>query len=170
MIKTLISEKRLKQRVRTLAKKISRDYRGKPLVLVGVLKGSFVFLADLVREIKIPLALDFIQVSSYGASTYSSRVIKIKKDLDLPVVGKHLLIIEDIIDYGYTLDYLLKFLAHKKAASVQVCVLLDKPSRRKVKVPVAYRGFKVADRFIVGYGLDQAEMHRNLKAISYLQK
>lgn len=164
-MRTLISEKRIQKRIKQLAARISRDYKGKRLVLIGVLKGSFIFFADLIRQLKLDPQVDFIQVSSYGASKKSSGVIKIKKDIDLPLVGKHVLIIEDIIDYGYTLKYLLKFLSHKKPRSVKVCVLLDKPSRRKVKVPIAYKGFEVPDRFMIGYGLDLAEKHRGLPEI-----
>jgi len=165
MIKVLISKNRIQKKVTELARKISRDYKGKKLVLVGILKGSFIFLADLVRNLSIPVEIDFIQVSSYGASRVSSGVIKIKKDIDLPIVDKHVLIVEDVVDFGYTLDYLLKFLKHKKPKSVKICALLDKPSRRKVKVPLSYHGFKVPDEFIVGYGLDFSEKYRNLPEI-----
>lgn len=169
-MKTLITRVKIRKRVAALARRISRDYRGKELVLIGVLKGAFVFLADLVRNLSIPVSIDFIQVASYGASTTSSGVIKIKKDIDLPIVGKEVLIVEDIVDYGYTMDYLLRFLAHKKPETVKVCALLDKPSRRKVKVPIAYKGFTVSDKFVVGYGLDLNENYRNLPFVGYLQK
>jgi len=169
-MKTLIPKPKIERRVKAIARKISKDYKGKDLVLIGILKGAFVFLSDLIRNVTIPVEIDFIQVASYGASTASSGVIKIKKDIDLPVVNKHILIVEDIIDYGYTLDYLLRFLKHKKPRSVKICALLDKPSRRKVKVPIAYKGFTVPDRFIVGYGLDYNEKYRNLPYIGYLQK
>jgi hypoxanthine phosphoribosyltransferase len=165
--KLLISSKKIQKRVRELARGISKDYRGKRLVLVGILKGAFVFLADLLREISIPVEIDFIQVSSYGASKTSSGVIKVKKDIDLPIVGKHVLLVEDIIDYGYTLDYLLRFLRSKKPKSIRVCALLDKPSRREVQVPIAYRGFEVPNEFIVGFGLDFAEKSRNLPYVGY---
>lgn len=170
MVKVLISRTRVQKRVAALAGKISRDYRGRELVLIGVLKGSFVFLADLLRQLSVPAAVDFIQVSSYGASTYSSGVIKIKKDIDLPIVGKEILIVEDIVDFGYTLSYLLRFIGHKKPRSVRICALLDKPARRKVKVPIAYKGFTVPDKFIVGYGLDFGEKYRSLPYIGWLQK
>jgi hypoxanthine phosphoribosyltransferase len=168
--KALISQARLEKKAKELARRISRDYRGKKLVLIGILKGAFVFMSDLLREISIPVELDFIQVSSYGASTTSSGVIKIKKDIDLPIVGKHVLLVEDIIDYGYTLDYLRNFLKHKKPKSVKVCVMLDKPARRKVEVPIAYKGFEVPDKFIVGYGLDFAEKLRNLSHVAFLDQ
>ena len=167
-IKVLIPRLKVKKRIGALAGKISRDYKDRDLVLIGVLKGAFVFLSDLIRELKVPASLDFIQVSSYGASTISSGVIKIKKDIDLPIVDKDVLIVEDIVDYGYTLDYLLRFIAHKKPRSVRICALLDKPARRKVKVPIAYKGFTVPDRFIVGYGLDFNEKYRNLPYVGYL--
>ena len=168
--KILISSLRIKSKIRELAGRISKDYRGKKLVLIGVLKGAFVFMADLIKEIEIPLELDFIQVSSYGASKTSSGVIKIKKDIDLPIVGKHVLLIEDIVDYGYTLNYLLKFMRNKKPKSVRICALLDKPSRREVEVPIAYRGFEVPDTFVVGYGLDFSEKFRNSKDIRSLPR
>jgi hypoxanthine phosphoribosyltransferase len=167
--KVLISSIRIKKKVKELARKISRDYKGKKLVLIGILKGAFVFMSDLLKEIKIPVEIDFIQVSSYGASKTSSGVIKIKKDIDLPIVGKHVLVVEDIIDYGYTLNYLLKFLKAKKPKSVRVCAMLDKTSRREVEVPIAYKGFEVPDKFIVGYGLDFAEKYRNLPHVSSLR-
>jgi len=167
-MKILISKSRIQKRVAALARKISRDYKGRELVLIGILKGAFVFLSDLARQLSIPVSIDFIQVASYGASTNSSGVIKIKKDIDLPIVDKDVLIVEDIVDYGYTLDYLLRFIAHKKPRSVKICALLDKPSRRKVKVPIAYKGFTVPDRFIVGYGLDYNEKYRNLPYIGCL--
>jgi hypoxanthine phosphoribosyltransferase len=169
-MKTMISKPRIQKRVAALARRISRDYRGKELVLIGVLKGGFVFLSDLIRQITIPVEIDFIQVASYGASLDSSGVIKIKKDIDLPIVGKHVLIVEDIVDYGYTMDYLLRFLKHKKPRSVKVCALLDKPSRRRISVPISYKGFTVPDKFILGYGLDFDEGYRNLPFISYLEK
>jgi hypoxanthine phosphoribosyltransferase len=165
----IVSRKRLQKRVRELARRISRDYRGKKLVLIGILKGGFVFLSDLLREITIPVEVDFIQVSSYGASKTSSGVIKIKKDIDLPVVGKHVLLVEDIIDYGYTLNYLIRFFRAKKPRSVRVCAMLDKPGRREVEVPIAYKGFEVPDRFLVGYGLDFAEKLRNLPYVASLR-
>jgi len=165
-MKTLITQARLKKRVKELGRKISRDYKGKKLVLIGILKGAFVFMADIMREISIPVEIDFIQVSSYGASKTSSGVIKIKKDIDLPIVGKHVLLVEDIIDYGYTLNYLLKFLKVKKPKSIRVCALLDKPERRKVEVPIAYKGFEVPNKFVLGYGLDLGEKNRNLTYVA----
>jgi hypoxanthine phosphoribosyltransferase len=169
-VKVLISKSRVQKRVVELARRISRDYKGKDLVLIGILKGAFVFLSDLARNLSIPVAIDFIQVASYGASTTSSGVIKIKKDIDLPIVGKEVLVVEDIVDYGYTMDYLLKFIGRKKPKRAKVCALLDKPSRRRVWVPIDYKGFTVPDKFIVGYGLDYSEKYRNLPFIGYLVK
>lgn len=165
-IKKLISHQRLQKKVAQLARRIAKDHKGKKLVLIGILKGAFVFLADLLRQLDIPVEVDFIQVSSYGASHRSSGVINIKKDIDLSIVGKHVLLVEDIVDYGYTMDYLLKFLKAKRPKSISVCALLDKPSRRVVEVPIAYRGFVVPDKFVVGYGLDFAEKFRNLDHIA----
>jgi len=169
-IKPLITRAQLKKKISELAKKINKDYQGKELVLIGVLKGAVVFLADLIREIKVPVAVDLIQVSSYGASTYSSGVIKIKKDLDRSVVGKDVLLVEDIIDFGYTMKYLLRFIGRKKPNSVKICALLDKPARRQARVPIAYKGFTAPDKFIVGYGLDLNEKYRNLPFIGVVQK
>lgn len=169
-LKTIISNLKIRKKVKELGKKISRDYKNKKLVLVGVLKGAFVFLADLIREMNISFQLDFVQVSSYGASQTSSGIVTIKKDIDIPIVNKHVLIVEDIIDYGYTLEYLRKFFKNKGAASVKICVLLDKASRRKVDVPIAYCGFTVPDKFIVGYGLDFAEKFRQFSEIKNLEK
>lgn len=165
-MKTLLTQARIKKRIKELGKKISRDYKGKKLVLVGILKGAFVFMADLIREINLPLEIDFIQAASYGASKTSSGAIKIKKDIDLPIEGKHVLLVEDIIDYGYTMDHLLKFLKHKKPKSIRVCAFLDKPDRREVNVPIAYKGFDVPNEFVLGYGLDLAEKNRNLPFVA----
>lgn len=168
-IKILINQKRLRKKVKELASRISGDYKGKKLVLVGILKGAAVFMSDLLREIKLPVEIDFIQASSYGASQTSSGTIKIKKDIDIPLKGKDVLLVEDIIDYGYTLDYLLGFIKKKKPRSVKVCVLLDKTPRRRVAVPLAYKGFAVPDKFVVGYGLDLAEKYRNLPYVAVLR-
>lgn len=169
-VKVLISKTKIQKKVAELARRISNDYKGRGLVLIGVLKGAFVFLSDLVRNLTIPVLIDFIQVASYGASTTSSGVIKIKKDIDLPIVDKDVLIVEDIVDYGYTMDYLLKFIGNKKPRTVKICALLDKPSRRRVEIPIDYRGFVVPDKFVVGYGLDFNENYRNLPYIGYLEK
>jgi hypoxanthine phosphoribosyltransferase len=164
----LITTRRIKQRIKTLGRQISADYRGRELVVIGVLKGSFIFLADLVRNLTVPVTLDFIQVSSYGTSSRPSGRVKVMKNTDLPLAGRDVLIVEDIIDYGYTIDRLIRFLKRQKPRSIKVCALLDKPARRRVKVPLAYRGFTVPDKFIVGYGLDFSEKLRNLPYIGVL--
>jgi hypoxanthine phosphoribosyltransferase len=167
----IISRDEIAKRVSELGKEISRDYAGKDLVLIGVLKGCALFLADLVREIDIPLSIDFVAVSSYGADTKSSGVVRILKDLDDSVESKHVLVVEDIVDTGLTLrlSYLLENLRSRRAASVKVCALLDKPSRRQVEVPVNYRGFTVEDNFVVGYGMDYQGMYRSLPYIGLLK-
>jgi hypoxanthine phosphoribosyltransferase len=163
-VDVLISEADLRERVRALGREIARDYAGRPLVVVGVLKGSFIFLADLVRAIDLPLVVDFIGISSYQGTT-STGVVQITGDLARPIEGKHVLLVEDIVDTGLTMRYLLDNLATRGPASLQVCALLEKPSRAKVKIPIAYRGFVVADEFVVGYGLDWDGRMRNLPYI-----
>jgi len=165
----LISEEEISAKVRELGARISRDYQGKDLLMVGILKGAFVFLADLVRAVTLPLRLDFLGVASYGKKTVSSEEVKVFKDLNEPVAGRNVLIVEDIIDSGITTDYLMRLLAVRSPASVKICALLDKPDRRKVTAPLDYWGFQIADRFVVGYGLDAAERYRNLPAIHLLE-
>ena len=165
----LMSEETLRKRVQELGVAISTDYAGKEILMVGVLRGAFVFMADLARAITIPLAIDFMAVSSYGASTSSSGVVRIIKDFDENVEGKHILIVEDIIDSGLTLKYLYNQILSRKPASVKICTLLDKPERRKADVPVDYNGFSIPDAFVVGYGLDYAERYRNLPYIGILK-
>ena len=169
--KVIISEEDIQARVRELAAQISHDYAGKELMLIGILKGCFVFLADILRELSIPASLDFVAVSSYGADTKSSGVVRILKDLDESVESKHVLVVEDIVDTGLTLrlSYLLENLRSRRAASVKVCSLLDKPSRRRVTVPVDYRGFTVEDQFVVGYGMDYQGKYRGLPYIGLLK-
>jgi hypoxanthine phosphoribosyltransferase len=157
----LLSEERIRERVRELGREIARDYAGRPLVVVGVLKGSFVFLADLVRAIDLPISVDFIGISSYAGSS-STGVVKITSDLTRPIEGQHVLLVEDIVDTGLTMQYLLENLETRRPASIAVCALLEKPARAKVKVPIAYRGFAVDDVFVVGYGLDWDGKMRNL--------
>lgn len=166
----LLSKEQIDKRVAELGAMISKDYEGKELVLVGVLKGSVVFLADLARQITCPLRLDFMSCSSYGNSTKSSGVVRILKDLDKSIEGKHVLVVEDIVDTGTTLNYLLENLKSRKAASVKLATLLNKPSRRKVDVKIDYNGFDVEDEFVVGYGLDYAELYRNLPYIGILKE
>lgn len=165
----LFSEEVLRKRVKELAVQISSDYKGKELVVVGILKGSVVFTAELIKDIDIYCELDFMAVSSYGNSTETTGVVRILKDLDNSIEGKHILIVEDIVDTGTTLSYLLKYLKARKAASIEIVALLNKPARRKVELPVKYIGFEVPDAFIVGYGIDYAEKYRNLPYIGILK-
>jgi len=166
----LISEEEIAGRVRELGAEITEDYKGCNLVVVGILKGALMFMADLIRYIKIPVLMDFAVVSSYGASTETSGVVRILKDLDQPIEGKHVLIVEDIIDTGLTMHYLVRNLEARKPASVKVCTLLDKPSRREVDIKPDYCGFSIPDKFVVGYGLDYAEYYRNLPQVGVLKE
>lgn len=168
--KVLISEEEIHNRVKELGEEITERYRGKKLTIVGILKGASVFFADLAREIKIPLQFDFMSVSSYGNAAVSSGVVKIIKDLDLDVTGRHILLVEDIIDSGVTLAYLKEYLSNRGAESVDICTLLDKPSGRKKAVQVNYVGFPMPDEFIIGYGIDYAEEYRNLPYIAALKR
>jgi len=161
----LLSAEQIAARVRELGAEISRDLSGKTVLVVAVLKGAFVFCADLVRSLTVPAEVDFMAVSSYGSATESSGVIRILKDLDASVTGKHVLLVEDIVDSGLTLRYLKEYLEHQNPASLRVCVLLDKPARRQTQVAVDYVGFMVPDEFIVGYGIDYAEQYRHLPYI-----
>ncbi|MCW3060627.1 MAG: hypoxanthine phosphoribosyltransferase [Capsulimonas sp.] len=167
----LLTQEQIATRVAELGAQISLDYAGKDLMLICILKGANIFLADLVRQITIPVAYDFVAVSSYGADTKSSGVVRILKDLDESVESKHVLVVEDIVDTGLTLrlSYLLENLRSRRAASVKVCTLLDKPVRRRVDVPVDYFGFKVEDQFVVGYGLDYQGKYRSLPYIGVLK-
>jgi hypoxanthine phosphoribosyltransferase len=158
----------LQERVRSMAADISRDYAGRDLLLIGVLKGAFLFLADLMRNLTLPCEVDFMAVASYGSSTESSGVVRIIKDLDAPLEGRDVLIVEDIVDSGLTLQYLLRTLQGRGPASLEVCALLTKPSRRRVDLPVRYTGFEIPDEFVIGYGLDYAERYRNLPYVAVL--
>ena len=164
----LVTEEQIATRVKELGEMISKDYEGKDLVVICVLRGSFIFMADLVREIKIPLSTDFISVSSYGSGTSSSGVVRFLKDLDEIITDRHVLIVEDIIDTGITLKYLMENLQTRKPASIKICTLLSKPERRKVEIDVAYNGFTIPDQFAVGYGLDYSEKYRNLPFVGVL--
>ena len=164
----LISEEQIREKIVELGAQISQDYQGKDLLVICVLKGAMVFMADLIREIKIPLSIDFMAVSSYGTSTSSSGVVRILKDLDESIENRHLLIVEDIIDTGLTLNYLLENLKSRGPASVKVCTFLDKPERRKVGINPDYCGYPIPDEFVVGYGLDFAEKYRNLPFVAIL--
>ena len=164
----LIPHAQIQARVAELGAQISADYSGKDLTVIGILKGSVLFMADLIRAISMPLAIDFMAVTSYGASTTSSGNVRILKDLDSSITGRHLLIVEDIIDSGLTMQYLLNNLASRGAASLRVCTLLDKPERRLTDVRADYTGFAVPNEFVVGYGLDYNQMYRNLPDIGVL--
>ena len=165
----LFTEEALQQRVRELGEAITRDYRDKNPIFVGVLKGSFVFMADLVRCVDTPCTLDFMVVSSYGSGTKTTGAVKINKDLSEDIEGRHVIIVEDILDSGVTLNYLSKYLMNRGPASLRIVTLLAKPSRRKAEVYPAYKGFEVEDNFVVGYGLDYAEKYRNLPYIGILK-
>lgn len=166
----LLTEEKLKKRIKEIGKDISRDYQGSDLVLIGVLKGSVIFMADLMKEIDIPCRMDFMAVSSYGDATQSSGVVRILKDLDYQIENKDVLIIEDIVDTGVTLKYLKEYLNSRKPKSLEICSLLNKIERRKVEIEAKYIGFEVPDLFLVGYGLDYAEKYRNLPFIGVLKE
>jgi hypoxanthine phosphoribosyltransferase len=164
----LVQRDELEHRIRELGAEISRDYAQKELLLIGVLKGAIFFLADLMRHLEIECELDFMAVSSYGASTDSSGVVRILKDLDAPIEGRDVLIVEDIVDSGLTLSYLFRMLRARNPASLEVCALLTKPARREIDLPIRYVGFEIPNRFAIGYGLDFAERYRNLPYVAVL--
>jgi hypoxanthine phosphoribosyltransferase len=166
----LFSEDELRDKIRQMGAKISNDYSGKELILIGVLKGSVVFMSDLIKEITIPCKMDFMAVSSYGNSSETSGVVRILKDLDFDIQGKDVLIVEDIIDSGVTLKYLMKYLSARKPSSLEIICLLNKPERRKVDIDVKYLGYNVPDYFLVGFGLDFAEKYRNLPYVGILKE
>jgi len=166
----LVQRDELEHRVRELAAEVSRDYADRDLLLVGVLKGAVFFLSDLMRHLKVECEVDFMAVSSYGSSTDSSGVVRILKDLDISIEGRHVLIVEDIVDSGLTLSYLLRTLRARNPASLEVCALLTKPERRKVELPIRYVGFEIPNRFAIGYGLDHAERFRNLPFVAVLEE
>jgi hypoxanthine phosphoribosyltransferase len=168
--KVLISENELAVRIEEMGKAMTKDYKGKDLFVVGVLKGANIFMSDLIRKIDLPMHMDFMAVSSYGMSTESSGTVRILKDLDFSIEGKDVLIVEDIIDSGLTLKYLTRILMERKPASLKICTLLDKPERRKADLIVDYIGFKIPDAFIVGYGIDFAESYRNLPYVAVLKE
>jgi hypoxanthine phosphoribosyltransferase len=165
----LFSAEQIEARVRELGETISRDYAGRNLILAGVLRGAAFFLIDLARAISIPVAVDFIAISSYGPSSKASGVVRIVKDLEEEIAGRDLLVVEDIVDTGLTLGYLLRILRERGPASLKVCTLLDRTVRRIVDPPIAYRGFEVPDKFVVGYGLDARQRYRNLPFIAALK-
>jgi hypoxanthine phosphoribosyltransferase len=166
----LLTEEQIAAKVAELGLTISRDYDGRELTLVSVLKGSLPFMADLMRRISLPCRIDLMEVSSYGgSSTESSGLVRILKDLSAPIEGRDVLIVEDIIDTGLTLNYLIRYLKGKKPRSIKVCSLLDKPARRLVEIPLDYVGFEIPDAFVVGYGLDFGEVYRNLRFVGVLR-
>lgn len=165
----LLTAEEIGKKVKELGAQITQDYQGKTLLVIGILKGAIPFMADLIREIKVPLQYDLMAVSSYGASTRSSGIVQILKDLDASIEGKHVLIVEDVVDTGLTLKYLCDNLSSRRPASLRVCTLLDKPSRREVELVPEYNGFVIPDRFVVGYGLDFAEQYRQLPFIAVLK-
>ena len=166
----LVTAEDLKRRVGELGAEISRDYAARPLLLVGVLKGAVFFLSDLMRYIDVPVEVDFMAVASYGSATDSSGVVRILKDLDASIEGRDVLIVEDIVDSGLTLQYLLRNLGSRNPRTLEVCALLTKPERRKVDLPTRYVGFEIPDRFAIGYGLDHAERYRNLPYVAALNQ
>ena len=165
----LVQQDELAHRVTALGEQISADYAGRSLLLVGVLKGAMFFLSDLMRQLDVDCEVDFMAVASYGSSTDSSGVVRILKDLDAPIEGRDVLIIEDIVDSGLTLSYLLRTLRARDPSSVEVCALLTKPERRKVETPIRYTGFEIPNKFVIGYGLDHAERYRNLPYVAALE-
>ena len=164
----LVQPDELAHRVRELAQEISRDYAGRDLLLIGVLKGAVFFLSDLMRHLEVECEVDFMAVSSYGSSTDSSGIVRILKDLDAPIEGRHVLLVEDIVDSGLTLSYLFRMLRGRNPATLEVCALLTKPERREVDLPIRYVGFEIPNRFAIGYGLDHAERFRNLPYVAVL--
>jgi hypoxanthine phosphoribosyltransferase len=164
----LVQADDLQHRITEMAAEVSRDYVGRDLLLIGVLKGAVFFLSDLMRQLDIPCEVDFMAVASYGSSTDSSGVVRILKDLDAPLEGRNVLIVEDIVDSGLTLQYLMRTLQARGPASIEVCALLTKPERRKVDTPARYVGFEIPDKFAIGYGLDYAERYRNLPYVATL--
>lgn len=168
-VEVLLSEEQLQERIAAIGAAITRDYAGKPLKLVGVLKGSFMFMADLARAIDLPLKVDFIGTTSYQGTT-TSGVVRITNDLSRPIDGEHILLVEDIVDTGLTMQYLLENLATRHPASVKVCALLEKPARAKVQIPIDYKGFSIPDEFVVGYGLDWDGRFRNLPYLGVVRR
>src|SRR6478609_2228839 len=166
----LIDQETLAARVAELGAEVSADYEGRDLLLIGVLKGAVFFMADLMRHLTVPCEVDFMAISSYGDATDSSGIVRILKDLDINIEGRHVLVVEDIIDSGLTLSYLIRNLESREPATLEVCALLTKPSRREIDVPVRYVGFEIPNKFVVGYGLDFAERYRNLPYVGVLSE
>ncbi len=168
--RVIIPKKEIDRKVAELATELRKDYRGKNPLLIGILKGSFVFMSDLVRSMNIPVEIDFVRLASYGAGKDSSGKVKLIKDIETPIKGRHVLVVEDIIDRGLTVRFLLDYLSFRKPASLKLCALFDKTSRRKVEVPIDYVGFTVPDAFVVGYGLDFDEKYRYLPNLCVLEE
>lgn len=166
----LFDERRIQTRIREIGQEINADYNGKVPVVIGVLKGGFVFLSDLVRAITLPLEIDFLAISSYGVGTSSSGVVKIRKDVDIELENRDVIIVEDIVDSGLSLQYIKDYIWKHKPASLRTCVLLDKPEAHKIEISIEYVGFEVGEEFVVGYGLDFAELYRNLPYIGILKE
>ncbi len=166
----IVSEEQIKLRVRELGRQISEDYKGKDLMLVGILRGAFVFLADLIRQMAVSVETDFIAISSYGSASTTSGVVRILKDLDDDIANKHVLIVEDILDTGLTLNYLIKNLSSRRPASLEICSFIVKEGKQRVPIQLKYSGFTVPNTFVVGYGLDYAQMYRNLPFIGTLKR
>ncbi len=166
----MITQEQINKRAAEIGRQIEADYRGESVVLVGILRGAVVWMADIMKNVNLDMRIDFMAVSSYGASTKSSGIVKINKDLDTDIEGKNVIIVEDIIDSGITLNYLKGYMENREAKSVRICTLLDKPEGRRVDIDVDYIGFTVDDKFIVGYGLDYDQKYRNLPYISYLEE
>jgi len=164
----IITEQEIQNKVKELADAISKDYQDKTPLLVGILKGAWVFMADLVRQISIPIRCDFLQVSSYGQATESSGIVKIVTDLKCSIEGEHVILVEDIVDTGLTLKYIIDYLTIRRPKSVKLCSLLDKPARHKIELKIDYLGFQVPNKFIVGYGIDYQELYRNLPYVAYV--
>jgi hypoxanthine phosphoribosyltransferase len=169
-LQKLLSEKQIQEKVSRLARQLSRDYAGKEVLLVGVLKGAFIFMADLARRMTVPVKMDFVRLASYGAETRSSGKIRLTKDLEMPIRGRDVLVVEDIIDTGISLYSLYRRLRARSPKSLRVVALLDKPKRREVDFQADYLGFRIDDHFVVGYGLDCAEEYRNLRGIYIIQE
>lgn len=166
----MITQQQINERAAEIGRQIEEDYAGESIVLVGILRGAVVWMADIMKNVNLDMRIDFMAVSSYGSATKSSGIVKINKDLDTDIEGKHVIIIEDIVDSGITLNYLKGYMENREAKSVKICTLLDKPEGRKVDIDVDYIGFTVDDRFIIGYGLDYDQKYRNLPYISYLEE
>jgi hypoxanthine phosphoribosyltransferase len=170
LARILFDEATIQKRVKELGEQISKDYKGIVPVMICILKGGVIFLTDLIKNVSIPVELDFMALSSYGDTTKSSGVVKIKKDIDIDITGRHVIIIEDIVDSGLTLQYLNDYFKQHKTASTKICALLDKPKAHKTEIHIDYLGFEVGNEFVVGYGLDYAQKYRNLPYIGILKK